>query len=102
MQKVTLEQAKLHLRVDHAEEDMLITGLIAAAYGAIEGKTFCKLVEEFPAEPEAQMVAVDGVINSVALLIIGHLYAFRGEEDKPIPQAALWLLEPYVKYERGA
>src|SRR3546814_19020975 len=34
---VTLEEAKLHLRVDVDEDDELIKGLIAAAVGHLEG-----------------------------------------------------------------
>ena len=102
MLKVTLEQAKLHLRVDGAEEDALITGLIAAAYGAIEGKTFRKVVEELSEEPDLKEVLPDGCINSAALLLIAHLYTNRGDTDEELPKAVLWLLEPYVDYARGA
>lgn len=35
---ITLDQAKLHLRVDHADEDGLITGLITAARLAAEDR----------------------------------------------------------------
>lgn len=34
---VTLAEAKLHLRIDHAEEDALIATLIAAASGQLDG-----------------------------------------------------------------
>lgn len=102
MEKVSLEQAKLHLRVDDAAEDALITALIAAAYGAIEGKTFRKVVVALSAEPDPREVLVDGVINSAALLLIAHLFANRGDVDEELPKAVLWLLEPYVDYARGA
>lgn len=117
MKKVTLEQAKLHLRVDGAEEDGLIAGLIAAAYGAIEGKIFRKLVEAAGPEPAPEVPSEDAEplpelapwageitpeINAAALLLVGHLYANRGDSDESLPQAVLWLLQPYVDYTRGA
>lgn len=36
---VTLAEAKLHCRVDHADDDTLITGLIEAATGHLDGWT---------------------------------------------------------------
>ena len=118
MQKVTLEQAKLHLRVDGAEEDGLITGLIAAAYGAIEVKIFRRVVEAAEPEPAPQPLSepepttdpepapwageVTPQINAAALLLITHVYEHRGDTDEAMPQAVLWLLQPYVDYTKGA
>tara|TARA_R110002051_G_scaffold325869_1_gene432661 strand:+ start:14738 stop:15256 length:519 start_codon:yes stop_codon:yes gene_type:complete len=39
VEAVTLDEAKLHLRVDGADEDTLITSLIAAAVGHLDGFT---------------------------------------------------------------
>lgn len=36
---VTLAEAKLHCRVDHAEDDTLLNGLIAAAVGHLDGRS---------------------------------------------------------------
>lgn len=36
---ITIEQAKAHLRVEHGEEDALITSLIASAFRHIENRT---------------------------------------------------------------
>lgn len=39
LQLVTLDEAKLHCRVDHADDDTLIAGYIAAAVGHLDGWT---------------------------------------------------------------
>ena len=36
---ITIEQAKAHLRVEHSEEDVLITSLIASTFRHIENRT---------------------------------------------------------------
>lgn len=104
MQKIDLARTKLHLRVDGDEEDTLIEGWIAAAYLAIEGKIFAKLYED--AIPDgAAGVLVDEVINSAALLIVGHLYANREAvapgQQAEIPVGVDWLLLPYVNTAGG-
>lgn len=43
---ITLADAKLHLRVDHTDEDLLITGLIATARQAAEARTGRALVTQ--------------------------------------------------------
>lgn len=101
MPKITLEQAKLHLRVDGPEEDVLISSWILAAYLAIEGKIFRKVVAEEPA-PDSLDVQVDEAINSAVLLILGHLHENRGSESVEMPQAAIWLVTPYINYAGGA
>ena len=101
MPKITLEQAKLHLRVDGTEEDALISSWIPAVYLAIEGKIFRKVVEAVP-QPETLDVQADDAINAAALLILGHLYVNRGGESVETPQAAIWLLTPYINYAGGA
>ena len=101
MPKITLEKAKLHLRVDGPEEDVLISSWILAAYLAIEGKIFRKVVAEEP-EPESLDVEANEAINSAVLLILGHLYVNRGGESVEMPQAAIWLVTPYINYAGGA
>lgn len=53
---VTLDEAKLHLRVDFDDDDTLITSLISAAREVVEGKirrsvftqTWCMTLDQFP------------------------------------------------------
>ena len=101
MAKITLEEAKLHLRVDTNDEDTLITSWITAAYLAIEGKIFRKVIEAAPAEGSTDVEA-DSAINAATLLILGHLHENRGGQSVEIPQAALWLLQPYWNCAGGA
>lgn len=101
MPKITLDEAKLHLRVDITDEDTLIASWIIAAYLAIEGKIFRKVIEA-PAAVGSTDVVADEAINAAALLILGHLHANRGGDSVEMPMAALWLLTPYINYSGGA
>lgn len=101
MPKITLDDAKLHLRVDANDEDSLIASWILAAYLAIEGKIFRKVVEALPAEGSTDVEA-DAAINAAALLIVGHLNENRGDASVRIPSAADWLLLPYVNFAGGS
>ena len=73
---------------------------VIAADLAIEGKIHCKVVETAPDEESTDVLA-DAAINAAALLILGHLHANRGGESVEIPQAALWLLQPYWNFAGG-
>ena len=101
MPKIDLARAKLHLRVDGNDEDTLISGWLPAVYLAIEGKLFRKVIEGEPAADSLDVQA-DEAINAAALLILGHLYVNRGGDSVEIPQAAMWLLTPYINYAGGA
>ncbi|MEZ5810877.1 MAG: head-tail connector protein [Rhizobiaceae bacterium] len=46
VEPVTLADAKAHLRVDHASEDTLITGLVAAARDHVERQTGLALIDQ--------------------------------------------------------
>lgn len=46
LEPVALEDVKAHLRVDHDEEDDLLTAAIAAARSHVEGKTRRKLIQQ--------------------------------------------------------
>ena len=66
---LTLTEAKLHLRVDHDDEDPLISGLIATATAAC--------ADYLNMLPSELVVAVPAPIKSAALLLIGTLYEQR-------------------------
>lgn len=108
-EKVTLATAKTHLRVVDGDEDPLITAWLAAAYLAVEGRIFRKVYEEGATIPEEDETGIhtNEVINSAALLILGHLYANREEvitgnvSAVQIPVGADWLLTPYMNTAEG-
>ena len=86
---LTLEETKLHLRVDGTEEDTLIGGLIAAATtatGDYIGRT-TPLDDTAPAP-----------IKAAALLLVGDLYANREAQTERVlyaNSAFERLLNPY-------
>lgn len=70
---VTVEEVKMHLRVDHDEEDAYLEGLIAQAQAVAED--YCRV--SFPDEaPEPVRLAV--------LLMISHYYENRDNPDKQV------------------
>lgn len=105
MAKVDLDRVKLHLRTDGDEEDALINGWIAAAFLTIEGKIFRKLYETEVPEGDETGLVIDEAINTIALLLIGHLSANR-EAVAPgqmaeVPLGVEWLLTPYINTAGG-
>ena len=86
----TLPETKLHLRVDHSEEDALIEALMATATAA------CADYLNMPAAD--LVVAVPAPVKSAALLLIGSLYEQResqGERQFYKNPAFEALLNPY-------
>ena len=87
---LTLAETKLHLRVDHSDEDALITALMATATAA------CADYLNMPAED--LVVAVPAPVKSAALLLVGSLYEQResqGERQFYKNPAFEALLNPY-------
>jgi len=66
---LTLDQTKLHLRIDHDDEDDLITGLMTAATAV------CAHHLDLPVEQLT--TTTPSAIKSAALLLIGSLYQNR-------------------------
>ena len=87
---LTLPETKLHLRVDHNDEDALIEALMATATAA------CADLLNMPAAD--LVVAVPAPIKSAALLLVGALYENResmGERPYNKNPAFEMLLAPY-------
>ena len=82
----TLSETKLHLRVDHADEDSYISSLIDAAGAAVLDYL------DVPELPDAKPIMV------AVLLLVGALYENReAVTDRPLADNPLYvrLLAPY-------
>ena len=87
---LTLAETKLHLRVDHDDEDALIQSLIDAATAAC--------ADYLNMEAADLVVAVPAPIKSAALLLVGTLYEQRESQgDRPYNKNPAFeaLLNPY-------
>ena len=87
---LTLAETKLHLRVDHNDEDALITALMATATAAC--------ADFLNVEAADLVVAVPAPIKSAALLLVGALYEQRESQgDRPYNKNPTFeaLLNPY-------
>ena len=87
---LTLQETKLHLRVDHNDEDALIGALMTTATAACA---------DFLNMPAADLVvAVPAPVKSAALLLVGNLYENRDSMgDRPYSKNPTFeaLLNPY-------
>jgi len=70
---VTVEEVKKHLRIQHDEEDDLITGFIVQAQAVAED--YCR-VQFFDPAPEPVRLAV--------LLMVSHYYENRDNPDRQV------------------
>lgn len=89
---LTLTETKLHLRVDHDDEDTLIQGLMAAATAATADYLHADSLDDTAAAP----------IKAAALLLVGDLYANReAQTDRPLHRNPTFdrLLNPYREME---
>ena len=87
---LTLQETKLHLRVDHNDEDALIEALMTTATAAC--------ADYLNMEAADLVVAVPAPIKSAALLLIGTLYEQResvGERPYNRNPTFEALLNPY-------
>ena len=87
---LTLAETKLHLRVDHNDEDALIAALMATATAAC--------ADYLNMEAADLVVAVPAPVKSAALLLVGSLYEQResqGERQFYKNPAFEALLNPY-------
>ena len=85
---LTLDEAKLHCRIDHNDEDSLLGALIATATTAVADYMNVTSVDSTAAAP----------VKSAALLLVGTLYEQRESQgDRPYNKNPAFeaLLNPY-------
>ena len=85
---LTLDEAKLHCRIDHNDEDALLGALIATATAAVADYLNVTSVDSTAAAP----------VKSAALLLVGTLYEQResqGDRQFYKNPAFEALLNPY-------
>lgn len=90
---LTLQETKLHLRVDHSDEDALIAALMETATAA------CADYLNMPAAD--LVVAVPAPVKSAALLMVAGLYENREDvSDRQLYRNDTYyrLLNPYRQY----
>lgn len=75
-QFLTVQQVKLNLKIDHDDEDFLISGLIEAAFDAFEQSTNRKLyaVNEHIPDDVKNGIHITSSIIQGAHMLIGHWY----------------------------
>jgi hypothetical protein len=96
---VTLDQIKVHLRLDESADDetVYLTALRDASLRAIENETGHMIAETWPSLDQRDQT----VIAQAALLLIGHWYANReavGKDGGEMPLAVQWLLMPIKRW----
>ena len=85
---LTLDEAKLHCRIDHNDEDALLGALIATATAAVADYMNVTSVDSTAAAP----------VKSAALLLVGTLYEHRESQgDRQLYKNPAFeaLLNPY-------
>ena len=90
---LTLPETKLHLRVDHSEEDALIEALMTTATAACAN--FLNM------DAADLVVAVPAPVKSAALLMVAGLYENREDvSDRQLYRNDTYyrLLNPYRQY----
>ena len=95
---ISLIEAKLHLRIDHTEDDPLITLYIGAAQEQIERHIQRKIITDEEVRKSADDVVNNSALKAAALLFIGNLYENReATTDKPneLPLGYWSLIQPY-------
>ncbi|WII95002.1 head-tail connector protein [Moraxella haemolytica] len=103
MNKITLEQVKHQCRIEHDDEDPLLTLYINSAYRAVEKFTDKTLFfDDIPIDSDKERcILLSDDINQACLMLIAHWYANRETVGAnmvniaKMPYAVDFLLSPY-------
>lgn len=99
---LSLEQIRLHCRIDGAEEDSLLEQFRFGAFEVLKthtGRNWYEAGEAIP-EDDRDGIHLNAAANQAMLLLIGSWYAVR-ETDPSVHEipAAFWhLIQPYRIY----
>ncbi|MFC2996196.1 head-tail connector protein [Acinetobacter sichuanensis] len=95
---IDLLTAKLHCRIDHDDEDILIERYIAAANEHLIANLDRKIIKD-ESERQSECDLIDNAaLDSARLLHIGHQYANRESVSQGLSEMPLgyWrLIQPY-------
>lgn len=101
MSIVTLAEAKLHLRVDHADEDTLIQVYLNAAEQSV-ANYLNRTLYASSAGSDLDGLVMNDAVKSAVLLQTGLLYSNResvsqqaGNYMVELPLGLKWLVDPY-------
>lgn len=100
---LTLEEMKLHCRVDGDEDDVLLEAYGEAAMEVVKMQTsrnWYERPDEIP-EDDPSGMAENPAIRQAMLLLVGHWYKNReavGDETKELPLGFWALIQPYRIY----
>ncbi|TNH06634.1 head-tail connector protein [Testudinibacter sp. TR-2022] len=99
---ITLEQIKLHCRIDNDEEDILLIGYANAAQDYLEAQLNRKLYQTEVPENDSDGMVVNHALRHAMLMLVAHWYEHResavignGTVSKEIEDGAWRLLQPY-------
>lgn len=101
--KLTLDDVKYQCRIEHNDEDPLLTLYVNSAYRAVETFTDKRLFfDELPPDvDESRSILLTDDINQACLMLIAHWYANRETVANnmvniaQMPYAVDFLLQPY-------
>lgn len=101
MSITTLSEAKLHLRVDHSDEDTLIQVYLDAAELSV-ANYLNRTLYASSAGSDLDGLVMNAAIKGAVLLQVGNLYASResvsqqpGNYMVELPLGLKWLIDPY-------
>lgn len=99
---ISLDEIKLHLRIDGDEEDLLLTHYLSASIQDVELRTHRPLVSA--TDPDAictQASELPSIIKEYLLLSVGDMYKNRENgQEKSLSTYFNHLLDAYIMYNR--
>ena len=96
---VTLEQVKFQCRIEHDDEDALLTGYIAAARDHVQMHLDRTIYDLAVPDDDPDGVIDNASIDQATLMIVAHWYSHRESVSESsmieVPMGAYHVLQPY-------